>query len=288
MKILRGALGCTLMAMITACGSGRDLKQERTTYGDFYEADATGQKNNSGNSPDNNNGTGKADSNSEGNNNPSDTPIIPDENFDPALKLRGEIQDVTAIGEVYGWAVFPDDASVILTVDIYIDGDATTGTLLGSQIANLEGFDNGYDGNHAFRAQIPNEFRDGKNHTITAFADINGNVEPVFSKEFNFKAYLPTQAGQAYYANTLRPLLQTSCGGCHGGNLAPAVNYNAQYDYILSPNPAKTGTALDNTLINKASGGMNHSGGNRCGGNGKNGNPCAQIQTWWNMEFGTN
>jgi hypothetical protein len=122
---------------------------------------------------------------------------------------------------------------------------------------------------------------------LAAFAEIDGNVEPVFSKEFNFRAFLPTEEGRAYYDNTVRPLLQNSCGGCHGTR-APVVTYDAQYEYMLSPNPAKTGSSSNNTLINKASGGMNHGGNNRCGANGKDGNPCAQLQTWWNMEFGEN
>lgn len=274
-------INLTLFTM--GCGFYTD-KEQRRTYAVYYEADAEATTDpNNPNDPAN----GQGQNNNSGNNGDgtNDDETNTDVVVDPSLKLRGGIQDVTAVGEVYGWAVFPDDASVILDVDVYINGDATDGTFLGTFTANQEGFDNGFEGNHGFRAQIPDEFRDGQTHTLTAFAEIDGNVEPVYSQTFSFRSFLPTAEGQQYYNDVVRPLLQANCGGCHT-NRAPQVNYNAQYDYMLSPNPAKTGTNQNNTLINKASGGMNHGGNNRCGGNGKNGSPCLEMQTWWEMEFG--
>jgi len=48
---------------------------------------------------------------------------------------------------------------------------------------------------------------------------------------------------------------------------------------------AKGGTALNNDLIKTAANISFHSGGNRCPG-GLNLGVCAQIQAWWNQEFG--
>lgn len=268
-------LNIGMVILIAGCGQGEYRIQERTTYADYEDLS---RDNPPVKKPDSLDATIDAEME-------TGDEIVPEDPLESALELRGGIQDVTAKGDVYGWAVFLEDLSLVLNVDVYLNGGVEVGDFIGSIPANQEGFDGGFDGNHAFRLTVPEEYRNGETQSISFYADIDGRMESVLPDEFTFRAFTPTTEGQAYYNSTLRPLLQNGCGGCHG-NRAPAVNYNSHYEYILSPNPAKIGSATNNVLINKASGGMNHGGNNRCGANGKNGSPCTEIQRWWQLEFG--
>jgi hypothetical protein len=70
-----------------------------------------------------------------------------------------------------------------------------------------------------------------------------------------------------------------SCAGCHPGE----VNYDNHYTLLIDAAPVNGGTATNNRLILKASGGLNHGGNNRCGN--INAGICADLQQWWAAEF---
>ena len=93
----------------------------------------------------------------------------------------------------------------------------------------------------------------------------------------SYTAYTPSAAGISYFNQNVIPALANSCAACHSTNL------EAQFAGLLTPTPANGGTATNNSLVIKGSGGDGHGGGNVCGG--QNGSPCSQFQTWWDIEF---
>ena len=98
--------------------------------------------------------------------------------------------------------------------------------------------------------------------------------------------------GRAYWTNTLLPMLQTNCNGCHAlpfqGGTAPLTIFN--YDLMRTramPGP----TASDNPFISWVKGipdanGNTHPGDNQCPGD-VNGSvsPCREIKEWVLAEF---
>jgi hypothetical protein len=82
-------------------------------------------------------------------------------------------------GNAAGWSLDPDNPSQSNTVHFYIDGPAGSGTFIGSIVANIPRPDvnqtTGYPGNHGYNFPIPNQYRDGRQHTLYAYGiDITG------------------------------------------------------------------------------------------------------------------
>lgn len=179
----------------------------------------------------------------------------------------GRITSVSDTGDVLGYVVDTRDTAKVLTVRLFVDGVFAVETM-----ASLSGADGNYPGDHAFRVTLPAALRDGKSRTVQAKVG-----EVAVGTALGYVAYAPKDAAKAYYTNTVAPVLNGRCSGCH------VVQYEVQYGALISPTPAKGGTVTDNTLINYAAGMNAHPGGNVCGG--KNGSPCNLFQTWWNMEF---
>ncbi|GAB4023865.1 MAG: hypothetical protein Fur0010_27100 [Bdellovibrio sp.] len=198
----------------------------------------------------------------------------------PANLPTGQITAITNLGKVTGWAADPDSLGTAVTVNFYVDGPAGTGVLIGSTTANLAGFNGGYSGNHAFQYYIPVSYRDGVTRQLyAAIPDTQGDIS-LSGMPMTFTAYASTVAGFNYYEGTLKPLLTNRCANCH------TIGYDQHFASLLNPAPAVGGSATNNEMINMPSGRhgtKNHPGGNICGT--KDGAPCAQIQTWWNLEF---
>lgn len=189
----------------------------------------------------------------------------------------GYADPVAALGTIGGEAKNPTDPSATVTVYFFVNGPSGTGTTAGTVLANQPGLGN-TGGANRFAYQLPPQFRNGTIQTLYAYAFINGVYQQLGGSPQDYAAYTPTAAGQNYYSSTLQSQFQNRCAQCH------AVAYNSQYASLLGPTKFKGGTAASNDLINYASGGNGHGGGNHCPG-GKNAGLCAQIQQWWNLEF---
>lgn len=195
----------------------------------------------------------------------------------PAGKgVGGAVDSIDVYGTVSGWARDAQNAGDIASVYFFADGNAATGMAMGSVIANQPGPE-GANSGHYFFYQLPDNWRDGKPHTIYAYASSAVEAHLLSGSATTFVAYVPRTVGQLYYNQTLLPILQTRCAPCH----TPSYSYH--YTFLATPTPFGGGTALHNALINKPSGAVAHFGGNLCGD--KNSAPCLQMQQWWKLEF---
>jgi cytochrome c553 len=180
----------------------------------------------------------------------------------------GRVTSVSVTGDVFGYAVDTRNEALTVTVRLLVDGQLAIETP-----ASVAGADGNYAGDHAFKVLLPATVRDGKEHTLQAFAS-----DVPIGPELRFTAYAPKDAGRAYYTNSVAPALTGPCGGCH------VIQYEVQWSAMLAPAPHKGGTATANTLIDYSVGLNGHPGGNLCGS--KTGAPCNLLQSWWSMEFG--
>ncbi len=188
----------------------------------------------------------------------------------------GYADPVTALGSVGGEAKDPADPNATVTVFFFVNGPSGTGQAAGSVSASQPGLGNS-GGARRFLFQLPAQFRNGSTQTLYAYAFINGAYQQIGGSPQTYAAYTPTPAGQSFYAANLQSQFQSRCIACH------SVGYEAQYANLLSPTKYRGGTAANNALVVKASGGSGHGGGSHCGG--VNGGLCAQIQQWWALEF---
>jgi mono/diheme cytochrome c family protein len=208
---------------------------------------------------------------------PSPTPTP-----DPVTGGTGAISVVSPMGKITGYAADPADPGKTIGVNFYLDGPSGAGTLMNQSPiqANLAGFNGGVAGTHAFNYYIPILYRDGMPHTVHAYG-VDGNDEYLLQgTPYSFTAYTSTIEGFNYYNGTVKPMLDQSCSACH------AFSYDQNFSSLLTPSPANGGTMDNNEMVNMPSGGSmgtNHPGGNICGS--KNNSPCAEIQTWWDLEF---
>lgn len=199
----------------------------------------------------------------------SETPVVDASSI-------GAITQGTYTGSIYGYAFDPGSLTTAVTVEFFKNGDNLTGTSLGTAVANALGFDGNQEGNHAFKFEIPTSMIDaGKSMKISAYITINAKPMMVGTTPLDLVAYIPR--ANDYYESNVKTAFAAACDGCHKGR-----NYTGLYSYLISPQPHLSGTANTNVLYKYASG-VNHSGGNRCGGGN---DPCAAIQQWWQREFG--
>jgi hypothetical protein len=182
----------------------------------------------------------------------------------------GAVDSVDVYGKVSGWAREAHNATGVVSVYIFADGNAATGVALGSVIAHQPG-PGGAHGGHYFVYQLPDTWRDGKLHTLYAYASSAIEANLLTGSAQAFVAYMPGAEGERYYNQTLLPLLHARCMPCH------APSYVDHYKFLVTPTPLDGGSALNNTLINKPSGAVAHFRGNLCGD--KNSTPCLQEAT---------
>lgn len=194
----------------------------------------------------------------------------------------GQITVTTVRGQVQGWAVDIGAQASSVVVNFYIDGPKGTGTLIGSATANLTNPPSGFSGKHGFLYQIPSQYLNGSSRTLYTDAPSLSGGSSTALKESPYSFQLYTPKASNYYTSTLLPALTSSCQSCHTVGSSFLELDSAFYDHLISPLKQLGGSATNNYLHIKASGGMSHGGGNVCGG----GSPCAQIAAWWARELG--
>lgn len=196
----------------------------------------------------------------------------------PGSPFKGKLDLVSATGEISGFALDSTQVSASSTVVVYIDRQVGAGVADMTLIANRPGAAGGYAGNHRYSGVLPDNFRNGQNHTAYVYILANGQTTLLQGGPLAYTAWAPTAAGQAYYESTVRPALQTRCASCH------VISYASHYASLIAPPPNQGGTATSNDLIDFPAGLNNHPGGNLCGS--KAGSPCSLITQWWMREFG--
>jgi mono/diheme cytochrome c family protein len=190
---------------------------------------------------------------------------------------NNRLNSITELGRVNGWAINPANISEYLKVRIYVDGNNASGKTPIEAMANVDAFDGGADGAHAFAVDLPAMYLDGKKHMAYVYMVIGANEAPVEGSPKEFTAYTQNlTTGKPFYDQNLQSAMTGSCGNCHN------PTYITQWAALLSPPPSNGGTRDNNRLVLKASGGLNHRGGNLCGGGGL----CDNIRLWWDREFG--
>lgn len=193
--------------------------------------------------------------------------------------VSGNIDIVSSLGKVNGWAGNSFSPNDQLTVEFYIDGPKGSGTLIGSTVANLPG--GSISGSHGFMFFIPSVYRDGNPHQFYAYAiDSGQNEVRLGGAPMTIFTYKPSIQGYDFYQANVKPILDNRCSSCH------AINYDQHFNSLIAPTLAGGASATNNEMINMPSGthsGRAHPGGNLCGS--KNASPCLEIQQWWNIEF---
>lgn len=194
-----------------------------------------------------------------------------------AVGLFGEFSEVALDGTVSGYAVDSADRAKIVTVELYVGGTFDQGGVkIGMINANKSGYDNNNGGTHMFQLKIPAEqITSGQASKVYGYTFDGETRNDLLNSPFDFTAYAPK--AEATYNSAVGNILQadTACQGCHG-----PPSYTRWYGSLLNPPPHKGGSATNNNLYQKASG-VNHPGGNRCGG----GTLCQGIMQWWTAEF---
>ncbi|MBU5690208.1 MAG: hypothetical protein QXM68_03635 [Candidatus Aenigmatarchaeota archaeon] len=105
---------------------------------------------------------------------PTTTTIPPNQNPTPNQNPIGTHESLTC-DSTTGWACDPDSYSSPLQISFYADGARGTGTLIGSTTANLAAEQSicsqcGGRCNHRFSWQLPAHLKDGRQHSIYAYA----------------------------------------------------------------------------------------------------------------------
>lgn len=189
--------------------------------------------------------------------------------------LSSNINYVTVLGTVWGYALDPANPSSSIKVIFYIDGPVGTGQLAGEIQANK--VSPGPTSGHFFSYQIPARFLDGKAHQIFAYgyeAKASLQVKP---GAVNFLGYTPK--AEAIFNVQIKSFVQSRCVSCHNWD------YLGLYSGpLLNPTPANGGTSTNNVFIRKMAGLTGHAGGVFCPG-GVTDTLCAEIQKWYNAEF---
>lgn len=201
----------------------------------------------------------------------SSTPVTNDIGSKYSGTLSSNLQIVSKLGSVWGYALDPKNPSYSLKVIFYVDGVAGVGQYAGETQANQTAV--GINAGHYFSFQLPAKFADGKYHKLYAYA-VEAKASNLISPgAFNYEAY--TQKAESVYNMNLKGFVSGSCSSCHGWS------YSALFTGpLLNPSPLAGGTATNNLFIKKM---MGHAGGKFC--NSENEGICSEIQNWWKAEF---
>jgi len=84
----------------------------------------------------------------------------------------GRVIEVTPGGRVYGWAVNPKVPEEQVKIKVYVGGAKGQGADAGTFDAFVNGNDDNTPGNHAFIADLPDMYRNGKPNTLVVYAII--------------------------------------------------------------------------------------------------------------------
>lgn len=183
----------------------------------------------------------------------------------------GIAEGASLLGQITGEAKNPASPTTPVTVYFFVDGAQGTGMSGGTVVANQPSLGNS-GGNTRFIYTLPDQFRNDQMHKLYVYAFINNAYVQLPGSPFDFAAHAPKQAGRDFYAANVQG--QLNCTACH------AVNYDANLSQLLNRPRAFGGTATNNALNTKGTGGGGHGGGAPCGG------ACsAAIQQWWAIEY---
>lgn len=197
-----------------------------------------------------------------------------------------QVYSVNEWGEVMGCALRPEFPEEILTVTFYVNGEAGMGERLGDTQANISQPGSPCSG-HRFKFFLPETYRDGKVHTLYAYAGSESPEGLIENKGHEFAAYNYSLAGEGFFTDEVLNEIQTSCMSCHDSEGINVADYERAFGLLLNPSPFKGGTATKNLLIETITmtGGRSHGGGQICTVAQPN-SPCEKIQEWWQVEFG--
>jgi hypothetical protein len=192
---------------------------------------------------------------------------------DGAGSKIGEVREVSARGQVTGYAMDPQDESKIFQVALYLGGDRNEGTKLADVTADAQAEVNGILKSRGFSFKIPDtNITNAAEQQIWAYAVVDGEMEELVGSPLTFTAFAPKGQGEvaAFYPSNLE-----GCGGqCH------SWSYQTLYGALIAPSPNDGGTATNNRLYNYADPAQNvpHSGGGiNADLNG--------LRNWWECEF---
>jgi hypothetical protein len=189
-------------------------------------------------------------------------------------QLVSELQYVSTLGEVWGYAYDPKNKSGTLKIIFYVDGPVGIGEYAGETQANIKSI--GPNAGHFFSYKLPAKFADSRQRVIVAYAVEPRSNYTLYPGSISYTSFTPK--AEAFFNQRISGFVQSSCARCH------TWNYMQLYSGpLMKPTPGRTGTAINNTFISKISGVTSHSGGSFC--NGVNEGICVDIQAWWRAEF---
>jgi Bacterial Ig domain/Galactose oxidase, central domain len=154
----------------------------------------------------------------------------------------GYLDGIDANGIASGWTYDPDASSQNNTVQIYADGPAGSGTLIGALTATAPRLDVnsalGISGDHGFTFSIPANLKDGKQHQLYAYGiDLTGDANFLLNgspKSFIFGSIsstpAPTPAPTLTSAPTPTSTVNATTGDatCYGGLCLPQKTWIAR------------------------------------------------------------
>lgn len=186
-------------------------------------------------------------------------------------KVVGSIDSISTSGQVWGYALDPNNKSKSLRVYFYIDGPVGFGTFIGDTLANIQSL--GINAGHYYSFTLPPQYADAKSRKLYAYgyaASTSFALSPTF---LSYISYTPK--AENIYNQGISNLVTSTCNRCHNWNFRDLF-----YGALLSPTPAQGGSATNNKFYQKM---MGHGGGKFC--NLSTDFPCSDIQAWWNAEF---
>ena len=195
----------------------------------------------------------------------------PDKINERPLSSFGEVRLITLDGVAEGWVVNPSDLSETISVELYIDNN-----LIGTAQADHDIFDNNTEGSHGFRVVLNDSFRNGARFQLKVRIRLDNNLIDLAGSPYVFAALPKKEGGDLYFEDNLRNILIANCG-CHGNSL----DYEYSWARLAQPLRTNNGSSVNNRFFLKASGRVQHSGGNSCDGN----TVCDEISLWWQREF---
>jgi Kelch motif len=146
----------------------------------------------------------------------------------------GYLDGIDANGIAWGWTYDPDVPSQNNTVQIYADGPAGSGTLIGTLTANSPRSDVNsafsISGDHGFTFSIPANLKDGKQHQLYAYGiDLTGDANFLLNgspKSFTLGSISPNSPTPT--TKSTRPSTSTRNATCYGGLCLPIKTWVAK------------------------------------------------------------
>lgn len=189
-------------------------------------------------------------------------------------QLVSELQYVSTLGEVWGYAYDPKNKSGSLKIIFYVNGPVGVGEYAGETQANVRSV--GPNAGHFFSYKLPARFADSRQRVIVAYAVEARSEYTLYPGSVSYTSFTPK--AEAFYNQRISGFVQSSCARCHTWNYMQLFS-----GPLMKPTPGRGGTATNNTFISKMSGATGHNGGSFC--NGVNDGICVDIQAWWRAEF---